>query len=158
MKRLALIAAAAVLLLMAAFGVGGYLGARHSAEFPQISAFTKGELSTPGPFVYCDPLFTECFDPQDSGSLDVDPSNVVQLSVPDEIGKHLWRLLLVHEDGAIEAIFRPGERSAVTIATVDPNQGKLQRIVVQLPTIVLVDGEEAETFHAEWSVAVNWAD
>lgn len=159
MKRwIAALTAAAVLLAAGGVGFLAWLAVRDTGEqLPRISVYTKGQLVRVGPYVYRGTQFQNADRTMEVGELTVDTHNKVQLSVPEAVSQAPWRLLLVFEGGAVENIFRPGTRSAVTIPTVDTHAGKLQGLAVQLPTIVrMPDGELLETLHAEWSVETNW--
>lgn len=149
--------AALVLAASAAAGVGAWLLARgHGPSLPEISAYSHGHLSRVGPYLYCNVLdLNDCKTPHAQGELPVNSRDPVQLSVPAAIGRAPWRLLRVYEDPAntTTTVFRPGSRLAVTIATVDPQRGRLSGIVVQLMTLVVDPaGELHDVPHAEWSV------
>ena len=161
MKRgIATLLTVTVVLAAAGAGVLAWLAVRPDGTlYPQISAYTRGQLARVGPFAYCDPRFESCVRPENVGELTVDSANVVQLSVPEAIGYAPWRLLVIREGGFTEAIYRPKARLAVTIPTVEPQQGKLEKIVVQLPTVVQDEtGELHETYHAEWTVETHWPE
>ena len=80
------------------------------------------------------------------------------LSVPQPVARAPWVLLLAYEDGgSTVSEFRPNQRLAVTIPTVDPHHGKLLGLAVQLPTLARdSDGNEFPLPHAEWSVRTVW--
>jgi hypothetical protein len=101
----------------------------------------------------------DCQTPEAQGELRVNSRDPVQLSVPPSIGRAPWWLLRVYEDSASPAttFFRPGNRLAVTIPTVDPHHGRLTGIAVQLMTLVVDQaGEFHGVPHAEWSVRTVW--
>jgi hypothetical protein len=152
---------ALVLLASAAAGFGAWLLARgHGPSRPEISAYSHGHLTRVGPYLYCDVLdLTKCQTPQAQGELPVNAQDPVQLSVPTAIGRAPWRLLRVYEDPdkSTVTVFRPDSRLAVTIATVDPQRGRLSGIVVQVMTLVVDPGGELRDVpHAEWSVRMVW--
>lgn len=153
----------AVLVLAAtAAGVGAWLLTRgRDAAPPEISAYSHGHLTRVGPYRYCSVLdLTDCQNPQTQGELRVNSHDPVQLSVPPSIGRAPWWLLRVYEDSVIPetTFYRPGDRSAVTIATVDPKHGRLTGIAVQLMTLVADrNGELQGVPHAEWSVRTVWS-
>jgi len=141
--------------------VGAGVAAWHLAQdteppWPEISAYSHGQLTRVGPFFYCDVLnLDDCQTPQDQGELLVNDRNPVQLSVPRVIGGAPWRLLRVYENPAHSTVnhFKRDSRLAVTIPTVDPQRGRLAGLVVQLRTLVIDEsGELRDIPHAEWSV------
>jgi Protein of unknown function (DUF2771) len=151
-----------VVVLAAAAGVGTWLLVReHGAVHPEISAYSHGHLTRVGPYRYCSVLdLTDCQNSQTQGELRVNSQDPVQLSVPTSIGRAPWWLLRVYEDSVIPAttFYRPGDRLAVTIATVDPQHGRLTGIAVQLMTLVVDrSGELQGVPHAEWSVRTVWS-
>ena len=107
-----------------------------------------------GPYLYCDVNdLNDCETPQTVGKLAVDGRHPVQLSVPPAIARAPWVPGRAYEDSDVLEEFRPDSTLAVTIPTVDLDRGKLTRIVVQLPTIVLdAEGNERASWHAEWSI------
>lgn len=157
-----MLVAALVVLASVVAGVGAWLLAcEHAPSRPAISAYSQGHLTRVGPYLYCNVLdLTNCQTPQALGELPVSAQNPVQLSVPTPIGRAPWRLLRVYEDPANTTVrvFRPGTRLAVTIATVDPQRGRLTGIVVQLMTLVVDPaGDLHDVPHAEWSVRMLWS-
>lgn len=159
MKRI--IAALAAVVLVASVGTGVLvwrLSGDESPKYPEISAFSHGHTVRVGPYRYCEVLNpTKCVVFEEQGSLPVTERDAVQLSVPPAIAKAPWVLLRQYEDSDVVEEFRPGERLAVTVPTVDPRLGKLNGLAVLLPTLVLVDGEEVPAPHAEWSVRTVWS-
>ena len=160
-RVVAAVSAVAVVLASGGAGVAAWALARHSApEHPQISAFTHGQLTRVGPYMYCNVLnLDQCETPRTQGELVVNHKDKVQLSVPSDIGAAPWRLILAYEDPDKDSIlaFTPGSTLAVTIPTVDPRLGKLNGFAVLLPTLVRIDGEEVPAPHAEWSVRTVWS-
>jgi hypothetical protein len=160
-RSVTVLLAVLVVLASAAAGVGAAALARRQAPVhPEISAYTRGQLTRVGPYRYCKVLDpNDCQIPATQGELRVSTRDVVQLSVPPAIGRAPWWLLRVYEDAVnpTTTFFRPGSRMAVTIPTVDPHQGRLRGIAVQLMTLV-VDraGELHGVPHAEWSVRTTW--
>jgi Protein of unknown function (DUF2771) len=150
-----------LLALASAAGVGAWVLTRgHGSQHPEISAYSHGQLTRVGPYRYCNVLDpNDCQTPETQGELRVNSRDPVQLSVPPAIGQAPWWLLRVYEDATnpTTTFFRPGSRLAVTIPTVDPHQGRLTGIAVQLMTLV-VDraGELHGVPHAEWSVRTVW--
>jgi Protein of unknown function (DUF2771) len=159
---IAVLLAVLVVLASAAAGVGAWVLVRgHESQHPEISAYSRGQLTRVGPYRYCNVLDpNECETPETQGELRVNSRDPVQLSVPLAIGQAPWWLLQVYQDAAnpTTTFFRPGSRLAVTIPTVDPHQGRLTGIAVQLMTLV-VDrtGELHGVPHAEWSVRTVWS-
>lgn len=158
------VAAAAVLVILLAgsAGAGAWLLTRgHTPRYPEISAYTHGQLTRVGPYFYCQVLdLNDCQAPHTQGELSVNERDTVQLAVPDTIGAAPWRLLQVYDDPAnsTATVFRPHSRLAVTIPTVDPNRGRLTGLVVQLRTVVKdAAGELYGLPHAEWSVRMAWS-
>jgi hypothetical protein len=156
------LAVAAVVALATALGVGAWLLTRgHGEAPPEISAYSLGRMTRVGPYRYCSVLdLTDCQNAQTQGELHVNSHEPVQLSVPPAIGKAPWWLLTVYEDSVVPSttFYRPGERSAVTIPTVDPKHGRLTGIAVQLMTLVADrNGELQGVPHAEWSVRTDWS-
>jgi len=124
---------------------------------PEISAYTDGQLVRIGPYRYCkvsNP--TDCESPQTVGELDVGRRHPVQLSVPPSISRGLWIVVRTYEGGDVVDTFRAHTTLAVTIPTVDPQRGRLFGIAVQLPTLIVFDGDEVPAPHAEWSVQTVW--
>jgi hypothetical protein len=126
---------------------------------PEISAYSHGKLVRVGPYRYCEVLNpTDCETPRTDGELTVDPRHPVQLSVPAEIARAPWILVRSYESADVIDEFRPDTKLAVTIATVDPNRGRLFGVAVQLPTLVRdEEGNEFPVPHAEWSVRTVWS-
>jgi hypothetical protein len=126
---------------------------------PEISAYSHGKLVRVGPYRYCEVLNpTDCETPRTDGELTVDPRHPVQLSVPAEIARAPWILVRSYESADVIDEFRPDTKLAVTIATVDPNRGRLFGVAVQLPTLVRdQEGNEFPVPHAEWSVRTVWS-
>ncbi|WP_199254185.1 DUF2771 domain-containing protein [Mycolicibacterium mengxianglii] len=164
MKRIiAAGAAAAVVLASAGTGTLAWALTRNDdSHLPEISAYTGGQLTRVGPFLYCNVLdLNDCETPQAQGELRANERDAVQLSVPSAIASAPWRLVLVYEDpdNATISTFRPDTRLAVTVPSVDPQRGRLTGVAVQLLTLV-TDGtdEIREVPHAEWSIRVVWAN
>lgn len=153
---------AATVLASAAAGTGAWLLARNSGPTqPLISAYSDGELTRVGPYLYCNVLdLNACQLAETQGELTVNSRNTVQLSVDPKIARAPWRLLRVYQDPAdttTTTVFRPGSTQAVTIPTVDPQRGQLSGLVVQLLTLVADPaGELYDVPHAEWSVRMRW--
>ncbi|MGA8333021.1 MAG: DUF2771 domain-containing protein [Mycobacterium sp.] len=163
MKRTRVAVLVTVLVLAATgAGVGAWLLVRgRDSAHPEISAYSHGHLTRVGPYRYCSVLdLTDCENPQTQGELQVNSHDPVQLSVPPSIGQAPWWLLRVYEDSVIPAttFYRPGDRLAVTIPTLDPKHGRLTGIAVQLMTLVVdPNGELQGVPHAEWSVRTVWS-
>jgi Protein of unknown function (DUF2771) len=159
-RTLAAATAAAVLLASTGTGTLAWALTAHSGdELPEISAFSNGQLTRVGPFLYCNVLdLNDCATPESQGELRVDERNRVQLSVPEAIAAAPWRLVLVYEDTENSTIstFRPGTKLAETISTVDPQRGRLTGLAVQLLTLVTDGDEIREVPHAEWSIRTVW--
>ncbi len=159
MKRV--IAVLAAVALLASLGTGVLvwrLTRDHAPQLPEISAYTHGHLARVGPFRFCevfDP--TDCVVPGEQGELPVTGRFPVQVSVPSAIARAPWVLLRAYQDGDLIEEFRPNDRLAVTVPTVDPQRGRLTGIAVQLPTLVRDEaGNEFPVPHAEWSVRTVW--
>lgn len=162
MRRVVAVLAVVVVLASAATaGLVWWLSRDGDADpLPEISAYSRGELTRVGPYFYCNVVnLDDCREDGAEGVLPVTERNPVQLSVPTAIAEAPWRLLRIYEDPADSTIsvFRPGSTLAVTLPTVDPQRGRLTGIAVQLMT--LVQDEAQEQFglpHAEWSVRLDW--
>lgn len=161
MKRL--VAVLATVALLASIGTGvlvWQLSRDHDPGYPEISAFSHGNLTRVGPYRYCqvfDP--TDCVVPAEQGELAVDARHPVQLSIPSAISRAPWVLLRAYTDDDIVEIVPPDTRLAVTIPTEDPERGRLTGIAVQLPTWVRDEaGNEFPVPHAEWAVQTVWPD
>lgn len=130
----------------------------HTDQLPEISAYSHGHLTRVGPYRFCQVFNpTDCVVPGEQGELAVTGRFPVQLSVASAISRAPWVLLRAYEDDDVIAEFRPGERLAVTIPTLDPHLGRLTGIAVQLPTLVRDEsGNEFPVPHAEWSVRTVW--
>ncbi len=159
MKRVLFALAVVVVVACAATGVLIWRLTRDPApKYPEISAYSHGQLVRVGPYRYCavlDPTDCEVFEEQ--GELPVTERGAVQLSVPPAIARAPWVLLRQYEDSDVIEEFRPDSRLAVTIPTMDPRRGKLTGLAVQLPTLIRVDGNEVPAPHAEWSVRTVWS-
>ncbi|MGK2881377.1 MAG: DUF2771 domain-containing protein [Mycobacterium sp.] len=163
MKRVvAAIIAAAIVLSCAGAGVTVWLLTRNAGPyFPQISAYTHGELTRVGPYSFCavaNP--TDCINPQTQGELRVVPDEPVQLSLDEQIGGSVWGLRLYYEDPRFDKdteIMRPGTVAA-TIPSTDPERGRLTGITVQLPIVVMTPEGQEFRVRAEWSVRTVWED
>lgn len=147
--------------LSAGGGVATWLLLRQPGpQWPRISAYSHGNLTRVGPYMYCDVLdLTDCQNPRIQGELRADERYPVQLSVPEVISRAPWRLLRVYEDQAntTATLFRPHTRMAVTIPSVDRQRGRLTGIAVQLLTLALDrSGELRDVPHAEWSVRLTF--
>ena len=159
MKRV--LGALAVIVVVASIGTGVLiwrLAQNPRPEHPEISAYSHGQLTRVGPYMYCDVFdLNDCENPETIGKLAVDARHPVQLSVPPAIARAPWNLGRAYEGSDVLEEFRPDSTLAVTIPTVDPRRGKLTRIVVQLPTIVQdEEGNEYRAWHAEWSIETVW--
>jgi hypothetical protein len=161
MKRIiAMLIAVAV---VASAGTGllvWWMARNHGPNFPQISAYSNGQLTRVGPYLYCEVLdLDKCAVPAVRGELRVDSRHPVQLSVPAPIARAPWVLQLAYEDSPVPQTkwIRPNTRMALTIPSVDPSHGRLLGFAVQLLTLVRdSDGDEGPVPHAEWSVRTNW--
>jgi hypothetical protein len=157
-KRVVAALAVVVVVASAATGVLIWRLTRDPApKYPEISAYSHGQLVRVGPYRYCavlDPTDCEVFEEQ--GELPVTQRGAVQVSVPPAIARAPWVLLRQYEDSHATEEFRPDSRLAVTIPTMDPRRGKLTGLAVQLPTLIRVDGNEVRAPHAEWSVRTVW--
>jgi hypothetical protein len=132
-----------------------------ASEYPEISAYTHGQLVVVGPYKYCDVNdLRHCETPRAMGELSVTSRNPVQLSVPESIWRAPWLLLRAYEgpDRTVVEKFARNTTRAVTIPTVDPRLGRLTGIAVELPTWVRDEqGNEFPLPHAEWSVSTVWS-
>jgi hypothetical protein len=160
-SRIAALLAVVVVLACAAAGVGAWaLAHGRSPLHPEISAYSHGQLTRVGPYRYCKVLdLNDCQNPQAQGELRVNAHDPVQLSVPPAIGRAPWWLLRVYQDAVnpTTTFYRPGSRLAVTIPTVDPKQGRLTGIAIELMTVVVDQaGQLHGVPHAEWSVRTVW--
>jgi hypothetical protein len=160
-RLLAAVIAAAVVLASAGAGITAWLLARDSGpHLPQISAYSHGQLTRVGPYLYCNVLnLNDCQNPHEQGELRLSSRDPVQLSVPTQIGAAPWLLMQVYENPAdtTATTFRPDTRLAVTIPTVDAHRGRLTGLAVQLVTLVVDEnGDLHEVPHAEWSVRMVW--
>ncbi|MGB8403510.1 MAG: DUF2771 domain-containing protein [Mycobacterium sp.] len=161
MKRIVAMLAAVALVATAGTGVLIWRMSRsHGPGLPQISAFSNGQLTRVGPYSYCEVLnLDKCVVPAVWGELTVNSRHPVQLSVPEQIARAPWVLQLAYEDSPLAQMkwIRPNTRMTMTIATVDPNHGRLLGFAVQLLTMVRdANGNEGPVPHAEWSVRTNW--
>jgi hypothetical protein len=159
-RVVAAVLAAAVVLASGGAGVAAWLLTRHAgSQYPEISAFSHGQLVRVGPYMYCNVLnLNDCQNSGTQGVLALNHRDPIQLSVPAAISEAPWRLILAYEDPDKDNVvtYAPGSRLAVTIPTVDPFRGRLTGLAVQLPTLVDVDGDLRELPHAEWSVRAVW--
>ena len=158
---IAMLLAALLLSVAAAAGAGAWALSRGRGPLhPEISAYSHGQLTRVGPYRYCKVLdLNDCENPGAQGELRVNTRDPVQLSVPPAIGRAPWWLLRVYEDAVnpTTTFYRPDNRLAVTIPTVDPKRGRLKGIAVQLMTVVVDQaGELHGVPHAEWSVRTVW--
>lgn len=158
-RRVAALVAVLTVLASAGAGFGAFLLVRDGgSRWPQISAYSHGQLIRVGPYQYCTVLnLDDCETPRTLGVLGVNRRDPVQLSVPSAISRAPWVLAQVYQDGPVVTQFPPGARTAVTVTTVDPHRGRLQGIVVQLLTLVrMPDDDLRAAVHAEWSVHTVW--
>lgn len=161
MKRI--VAMLVAVALVASTGTGvlvWWLSRNHTPSLPQISAYSNGQLTRVGPYMYCAVLnLDDCVAPGLRGELTVNSRHPVQLSVPESIGRAPWVLRLAYEDSPLLQTkwIAPNTRLTQTIPTVDPHHGRLLGFAVQLLTMVRdSEGNEGPLPHAEWSVRTNW--
>lgn len=159
---IAVVLAALVIVAATAAGVGAWALSHGRAPLhPEISAYSRGQLTRVGPYRYCKVLdLNDCENPGVQGELRVNARDPVQLSVPPAIGRAPWWLLRVYEDAVnpTPTFYRPDTRLAVTVPTVDPKLGRLTGIAVQLMTVVVDQaGQLHGVPHAEWSVRTVWS-
>ena len=113
-----------------------------------------------GPYSHCNVVdLNDCENQQTPGELRVDERYPVQLSVPAAISRAPWLLRSFYDDprDTTLEVSRPNARMAVTIPTVGSHGGHLNRVVVQLLTLVRDEmGNEFPMPHAEWSVLTQW--
>jgi hypothetical protein len=155
------VAVLATVALLSSIGTGvliWQMSRDHGPQYPEISAFSHGELTRVGPYRFCQVLNpTDCVIPADQGELPISGGYPIQLSIPSAIAQAPWVLIRAYEDADVIEEFRPGTRLAVTIPTVDAQRGRLTGFAVQLPTLVRdQDGNEFPVPHAEWSVRTAW--
>ena len=162
MTRVATALAAVVVVFFCVVPVGIWLLIRDQPpQRPQISVYSGGHLARVGPYRYCDVLnLNDCENRQTEAELPVDVRDPVQLSVPGAIGRAPWLLRSFYDDARDTTldVFRANTRLAATIPTVGSHGGRLNRVVVQLLT--LVRDEKGDLFampHAEWSVRTVWS-
>jgi Protein of unknown function (DUF2771) len=153
--------ATVVALMFGIVAVGIWLLVRDQPErHPEISTYSRGHLTRVGPYQYCKVLNpTDCENFGTEGELGVDDRGPVQLSVPTAISRALWLQRSFYDDPRDTTlnVFRPNSRLAVTIPTVGPHGGKLNRVVVNLLTLVSdTEGNLFPVPHAEWSVRTAW--
>lgn len=149
-------------MLSGVIGVGIWLVIRDQPpQRPDISAYSLGHLVRVGPYRYCNVVnLDECDNNRTVGVLGVDDRNPVQLSVPIEISRAPWLLRSFYDDprDTTLEVARPNVRLAATIPTVGPHGGRLNRVVVQLLTLVKDEqGDLLPVPHAEWSVQTVWS-
>jgi hypothetical protein len=154
--------AGVVVLFCGVVSVGIWLLVRDQPQQrPDISAYSLGHLARVGPYRYCNVVnLNECENNQTVGVLGVNDRNPVQLSVPIEISSAPWLLRSFYDDprDTTLEVWRPNAKLAATIRTVGSHGGRLNRVVVQLLT--LVKDEQGDLFpmpHAEWSVRTVWS-
>ena len=162
MKRVGAVLAAVVVLTTAVTAALVWRATRdHGPYLPEVSAYSRGELTRVGPFQYCRVLdLNDCEQAGVQGELRVNDRDPVQLSVPAAIAGAPWRLLQVYENpvDTTVSVFPRDSRRAVTIPTVDPQRGRLTGIAVQLLTLVQDEtGEVFDVPHAEWSIRTQWS-
>ncbi|MET0474875.1 MAG: DUF2771 domain-containing protein [Mycobacterium sp.] len=159
MKRVVVVLASVALLAsLATAGLIWLLSRTPTPKYPEISAYSRGQLVRIGPYFFCQPRNSgECDTPGTVGQLTVDDRDPVQLSLPPAIARSWWELRRDYGPQAPPQIteYLPGsDQLAVTIPTSDPARGRLAGITVQLKTLAVdQDGNELEWRHAEWSVA-----
>lgn len=159
-RRLAWLIAVLVVTAAAGAGVGAWLLARgHGSALPEVSAYSRGTTVRVQPYLYCNVVdLNDCAKTGAQGELAVATRYPVQLSLPSAISRAPWRLLRIYEDEReITTAYRPGTRQAVTIPTVDAQNGRIVGVVVQLLTLVRDQaGELHDVPHAEWSLRLVW--
>jgi hypothetical protein len=153
--------AAVAVLFCGVVAVGIWLLVRdRPPQRPEISVYSHGHLVRVGPYRYCNVVnLNDCENDQTEGELPIDARNPVQLSVPTAISRAPWLLRSFYDDARDTTleVSRPNIRLAATIPTVGAHGGRLNRVVVQLLT--LVSDEKGDLFpvpHAEWSVRTVW--
>ncbi len=162
MTRVVTALAAVVVLMGGIVTVGIWLMVRNQPPVrPEISTYSRGHTTRVGPYRYCNPIdLNDCESKETQGELTVDNFDPVQLSVPSAISRAPWLLRSFYDDprDTTLEVSRPNSRLAVTIPTVGSHGGRLNRVVVQLLT--LVQDEKGDRFpmpHAEWSVHTVWS-
>lgn len=161
MKRVLTALAVVVLVASVATGVLVWRLSRHPApKYPEVSAFSNGQLVRVGPSLNCSVKNPTICEPSfDEGELSVTEKHPVQVSIPAAVAKAPWFLVLVYDDPRDTTLtsHRPDTTLAATVPTVDPRRGRLRQIVVQLRTVVQdQEGELVPVPHAEWSVRTVW--
>jgi Protein of unknown function (DUF2771) len=159
--RVVTVLAAVVVLMCGVVAVGIWLLVRgQPQQYPEISAYSRGHLTRVGPYQYCKLLNpTDCENFGAEGELAVDDRGPVQLSVPEAISRALWLQRAFYDDprDATLNVFRPNSRLAVTIPTVGAHGGRLNRVVVNVLTLVSdTAGNLFPVPHAEWAVRTAW--
>jgi hypothetical protein len=161
LTRVATVLAAVVVLFCGVVAAGIWLVVRNTGpQRPEISVYSHGHLVRVGPYRYCNVVnLNDCQNDQTEGELPIDARNPVQLSVPTAISRAPWLLRSFYDDARDTTlqVSRPDTRLAATIPTVGSHGGRLNRVVVQLLT--LVSDEKGDLFpmpHAEWSVRTVW--
>jgi hypothetical protein len=162
LTRVVTAVAAVVVVFLCVVPIGIWLLVRNQPpQRPQISVYSRGHLARVGPYRYCDVLnLNVCENRRTEAELPVDVRDPVQLSVPAAIGHAPWLLRSFYDDARDTTldVFRANTRLAATIPTVGSHGGRLNRVVVQLLT--LVRDEQGDLFpmpHAEWSVRTVWS-
>ena len=93
MKRVLALLAVVAVLSATATGVLVWRLTRHQGpDFPEISAFTDGQLTRIGPYRYCDVHLKACDIPATTGELHVTARHPIQLSVPQPVARAPWVL------------------------------------------------------------------
>ena len=161
MTRVITALAAVVVVFCGVVAVGiWWVTRQHPPQRPEISVYSDGHLVRVGPYRYCNVVnLNDCENAATEGQLSVDERDPVQLSVSIGISRALWLLRSFYDDPRDTAldVFRPNSKLAVTIPTVGSHGGRLNRVVVQLLT--LVSDEKGDLYpmpHAEWSVRTVW--
>lgn len=154
--------AGVAVVMSAVVGVGIWLLTRNQPpRRPDISAYSLGRLVRVGPYRYCNVVnLDECENNLTVGVLAVNDRNPVQLSVPTDISRAPWLLRSFYDDprDTTLEVARPNARLAATIPTVGSHGGRLNRVVVQLLTLVKDEqGDLLPMPHAEWSVRTVWS-
>ncbi|TSD96620.1 DUF2771 domain-containing protein [Skermania sp. ID1734] len=154
-RRLAALAAALFVVAVAFIVVMVVIIRGAKPPLPQITAYAHGKAITVSPYQYCTFNLADC--KQGSiAQLDVPAGYPLQLSLPSEISKAPWRIIMsyVRPDGAMiikERYYASNEASAVTVESDTNPAWQLAGVEIQIPSAV-VDESGIPRVRGIWSI------
>lgn len=154
--QVAIIAAAAIVLVAAVYGVMEWQRSRPGTPVAEmtVEVSSAGQTTAIAPYTICE-LDAQC-DGGTPPAMPRDPQTVT-VRVPDDIASGSWRLLMIYDDPAAndELVFTSGQASSHDIDAVTETGAAL--VVAEVSALQVDtndDGEEVPVV-ATWSVGFN---